>query len=74
MSSADLARMALELPPEERLGLARRLPSALLKSCLGGIRPVSGECAPPDAETGRLPGWRSPIADPYSVTRPGLKI
>jgi putative addiction module component (TIGR02574 family) len=56
MSSADLARMALELPPEERLDLARRLvesvvaPASLNEAILEGIRRLE------DLATGRVQG------------------
>jgi len=56
MSSADLARIALELPPEERLDLARRLvesvvaPASLNEAVLEGIRRLE------DLATGRVQG------------------
>jgi putative addiction module component (TIGR02574 family) len=46
MGSADLARSALELPPEERLELARRLvesvvaPNSLNEALAEGIRRI----------------------------------
>jgi hypothetical protein len=46
MGSADLARIALELPPEERLDLARRLvesvvaPASLNQAITEGIRRI----------------------------------
>ena len=46
MGSADLARIALELPPEERLDLARRLvesvvaPAPLNEAIAEGIRRI----------------------------------
>jgi hypothetical protein len=56
MGSADLARIALELPPEERLDLARRLvesvvaPASLELSITEGIRRIE------DIATGRVQG------------------
>jgi putative addiction module component (TIGR02574 family) len=56
MSSADLARIALELPPEERLDLARRLvesvvtPDSLNEAVTEGIRRIE------DLATGRVKG------------------
>ena len=56
MISADLAHAALELPPEERLELARRLvesvvaPEPLNKALLEGIRRIE------DIVTGRVEG------------------
>jgi uncharacterized tellurite resistance protein B-like protein len=56
MGSADLARIALELPPEERLDLARRLvesvvaPASLNQAITEGIRRVE------DLATGRVQG------------------
>ncbi|HZR17443.1 MAG TPA: addiction module protein [Verrucomicrobiae bacterium] len=56
MSSADLARVALELPPEERLDLARRLvesvvaPASLNEAISEGIRRIE------DLATGRVKG------------------
>jgi putative addiction module component (TIGR02574 family) len=56
MGSADLARIALELPPEERLDLARRLvesvvaPAFLNQAITEGIRRIE------DLATGRVPG------------------
>lgn len=56
MSSADLARVALELPPEERLDLARRLvesvvaPASLNETISEGIRRIE------DLVTGRIKG------------------
>jgi hypothetical protein len=56
MSSADLARVALELPPEERLDLARRLvesvvtPDSLNEAVTEGIRRIE------DLATGRVKG------------------
>jgi putative addiction module component (TIGR02574 family) len=56
MGSADLARIALELPPEERLDLARRLvesvvsPASLNDAITEGIRRIE------DLATGRVKG------------------
>jgi putative addiction module component (TIGR02574 family) len=56
MGSADLAWIALELPPEERLDLARRLvesvvaPAALNEAVREGIRRIE------DLATGRVKG------------------
>jgi len=56
MGSADLARIALELPPEERLDLARRLvesvvaPASLNQAITEGIRRIE------DLATGRVQG------------------
>ncbi len=56
MSSAELARIALELPPEERLELARRLvesvvaPASLREDIAEGIRRIE------DLATGRVKG------------------
>ncbi|MGA2657175.1 MAG: addiction module protein [Verrucomicrobiota bacterium] len=56
MSSTDLARLALELPPEERLDLARRLvesvvaPASLNESITKGIHRLE------DVLTGRVKG------------------
>jgi uncharacterized tellurite resistance protein B-like protein len=56
MVSADLARIALELPPEERLDLARRLvesvlaPASLNEAITEGIRRIE------DVVTGRVEG------------------
>ena len=56
MGSAELARIALELPPEERLELARRLvesvvtPDALNDAIAEGIRRIE------DLATGRVKG------------------
>ncbi len=56
MGSADLARIALELPPEERLDLARRLvesvvaPASLNEALEEGIRRIE------DLATGRVKG------------------
>jgi putative addiction module component (TIGR02574 family) len=56
MVSADLSRVALELPPEERLELARRLvesviaPAHLNEALLEGIRRIE------DIATGRVEG------------------
>jgi putative addiction module component (TIGR02574 family) len=56
MGSADLARIALELPPEERLDLARRLvesvvaPAVLNPAITEGIRRIE------DLATGRVQG------------------
>lgn len=56
MGSADLARIALELPPEERLDLARRLvesvvaPASLNEAITQGIRRIE------DLATGRVKG------------------
>jgi putative addiction module component (TIGR02574 family) len=56
MGSADLARIALELPPEERLDLARRLvesvvaPAPLNEAIAEGIRRIE------DLATGRVKG------------------
>ena len=56
MSSADLFRAALELPPEERLELARHLiesvvaPASLTEAVTKGIRRIE------DIAAGRVPG------------------
>ncbi len=56
MGSAELARIALELPPEERLELARRLvesvviPDSLNEAIAEGIRRIE------DLATGRVKG------------------
>jgi putative addiction module component (TIGR02574 family) len=56
MGSAELARIALELPPEERLDLARRLvesvvaPASLNEAIAEGIRRIE------DLATGRVKG------------------
>jgi putative addiction module component (TIGR02574 family) len=56
MGSAELARIALELPPEERLELARRLvesvvaPESLNDAIVEGIRRIE------DLATGRVKG------------------
>jgi putative addiction module component (TIGR02574 family) len=56
MGSADIARRALELPPEERLELARRLvesvvaPATLNEAIAEGIRRVE------ELATGRVKG------------------
>ena len=56
MSSADLSRVALELPPEERLDLARRLvesviePAPLKEAVDEGIRRIE------EIASGRVPG------------------
>jgi putative addiction module component (TIGR02574 family) len=56
MGSADLARMALDLPPEERLDLARRLvesvvaPASLNEAIAEGIRRIE------DLASGRVKG------------------
>ena len=56
MSSADLSHIALELPPEERLELARRLvesgvaPEPLSEAVREGIRRIE------DIATGRVQG------------------
>jgi len=56
MSSADLSHLALELPPEERLELARRLvesvvaPVPLNEAVAEGIRRIE------DIATGRVRG------------------
>ena len=56
MGSADLVRIALELPPEERLDLARRLvesvvaPASLNEAITEGIRRIE------DLATGRVKG------------------
>jgi len=56
MVSADFTRMALELPPEERLELARRLvesvvaPVSLNEAVTEGIRRIE------DVATGRVNG------------------
>jgi putative addiction module component (TIGR02574 family) len=56
MSSADLAQIALELPAEERLDLARRLvesvvaPDSLDEAIAQGIRRIE------DLATGRVKG------------------
>ncbi len=56
MGSADLAQLALELPPEERLDLARRLvesvvaPASLNEAIAEGLRRIE------DLVTGRVRG------------------
>lgn len=56
MVSAELSRVALELPPEERLELARRLvesvvaPESLNEAIAEGIRRIE------DMATGRVQG------------------
>lgn len=56
MGSAELARIALELPPEERLELARRLvesvvtPDSLKEAIAEGIRRIE------DLAAGRVKG------------------
>ena len=56
MSATDVARIALELPPEERLDLARRLvesvvaPASLNQAIAEGIRRIE------DLATGRVKG------------------
>jgi putative addiction module component (TIGR02574 family) len=56
MSSADLGQVALELPPEERLDLARRLvesvvaPASLNEAIAEGMRRIE------DLATGRIKG------------------
>ena len=56
MSSADLSRAALELPPDERLELARRLvesviePASLKEAVAEGLRRIE------DIATGRVQG------------------
>jgi putative addiction module component (TIGR02574 family) len=56
MSSADLSRAALELPPDERLELARRLvesviePASLKEAMAEGLRRIE------DVATGRVQG------------------
>lgn len=56
MGSVDLARLGFELPPEERLDLARRLiesvvaPDVLNESVREGIRRIG------DLATGRVKG------------------
>ena len=56
MSSTDLSRAALELPPDERLELARRLvesviePASLKEAVAEGIRRIE------DVATGRVQG------------------
>ncbi len=56
MGSAELVRIALELPPEERLDLARRLvesvvePASLNEAVTEGIRRIE------DIATGRVRG------------------
>jgi putative addiction module component (TIGR02574 family) len=56
MVSTDLAKIAFELPPEERLELARRLvesvvaPESLTKAIAEGIRRIE------DVATGRVKG------------------
>ena len=66
MSSADLSHLALELPPEERLELARRLvesvvaPVPLNEAVAEGIRRIE------DIATGRVRGlteeeYRAPL-------------
>ena len=56
MIGSDLSRMALELPPDDRLELARRLvesvvaPAPLNESVAQGIRRIE------EIATGRVPG------------------
>jgi putative addiction module component (TIGR02574 family) len=56
MVSADIAKIAFELPPEERLELARRLvesvvaPASLTTTIAEGIRRIE------DVATGRVKG------------------
>ena len=56
MGSADLAQIALQLPPEERLDLARRLiesvvaPDSLNEAIADGIRRIE------DLASGRVKG------------------
>ena len=56
MGSADLAKIAFELPPEERLELARRLvesvvaPETLTEAMTAGIRRIE------DVAAGRVAG------------------
>ena len=56
MVATDVSRLALELPADERLELARRLvesvvaPSALNEAIAEGIRPIE------DIATGRVEG------------------
>lgn len=56
MGSTDLAQLALELPPEERLDLARRLvesvvaPASLNEAIAEGLRRIE------DLVTGRVRG------------------
>jgi putative addiction module component (TIGR02574 family) len=56
MRSTDLSRLALELPPEDRLELARRLvesvvaPASLNEAVTEGIRRIE------DVVTGRVEG------------------
>jgi len=56
MTSGDLSRLVLELPPDERLELARRLvesvvaPAALNEALKEGIRRIE------DIATGRVQG------------------
>ncbi|HWF18582.1 MAG TPA: addiction module protein, partial [Verrucomicrobiae bacterium] len=56
MGSEDLSRLALELPPDERLELARRLvesvitPSTINEAVVEGIRRIE------DVATGRVKG------------------
>ena len=56
MSSADVSRAALELPPDERLELGRRLvesviePASLKEAVAEGIRRIE------DVATGRVQG------------------
>jgi Putative addiction module component len=56
MSSADLVQVALELPPEERLDLARRLvesvvaPASLNEAIAEGMRRIE------DLATGHIKG------------------
>jgi putative addiction module component (TIGR02574 family) len=56
MSATELSRAALELPPDERLELARRLvesvvtPAALDEAVAEGIRRIE------DVASGRVPG------------------
>lgn len=56
MSATELSRAALELPPDERLELARRLvesavtPASLDETVVEGIRRIE------DVASGRVPG------------------
>ena len=56
MGSSDLARIALDLPPEERLDLARRLvesvvaPASLNQAIIEGVRRIE------NLATGRVKG------------------
>jgi hypothetical protein len=56
MGSADLARIALELPPEERLDLARRLVESVVAPAVLNPAITEGICRIEDLATGRVQG------------------